>query len=231
MVTVVDVASRTVRCRDPGRRRARGHGRQPGRQDRWSTPPRPPTWRTSSTPRRTRSPHNVLVDQRPRFAEFTADGAEVWVSRGDRRHGQRDRQRRRARSSTRSASRSRACRPRRSSRSASRITKRPHQGLRRARAGEPGGGDRRPDLRGRGVPAGRPAGLAARLLARREVPLHHQRRLQRHLGDRRRRPTKVTKSVAVGACPGALPSRTDALLGAMTAGLPSGPAYVNPHCC
>jgi PQQ-dependent catabolism-associated beta-propeller protein len=24
--------------------------------------------------------HNVLVDQRPRVAEFTADGAEVWVS-------------------------------------------------------------------------------------------------------------------------------------------------------
>ncbi len=24
--------------------------------------------------------HNVLVDQRPRVAEFTADGAEVWVT-------------------------------------------------------------------------------------------------------------------------------------------------------
>ena len=24
--------------------------------------------------------HNVLVDQRPRVATFTADGAEVWVS-------------------------------------------------------------------------------------------------------------------------------------------------------
>ena len=34
MVTVIDVASRKVRRRDPGRRRAGGHGRQPRRQDR-----------------------------------------------------------------------------------------------------------------------------------------------------------------------------------------------------
>ena len=61
-----------------------------------------------------------------------------------------------------------------------------HEGLRRARAGEPGGGDRHRDLGGDGLSAGRAAGLAARLLAGRQVPLHHQRQLQRHLGDRRR---------------------------------------------
>ena len=80
MVTVIDVESRTQVDRDPGRRRARGHGRS-ATTARWVV-------NTSET---TNMAHfidvatyeiidNVLVDQRPRYAEFTTDDAEVWVS-------------------------------------------------------------------------------------------------------------------------------------------------------
>ena len=41
-----------------------------------------------------------------------------------------------------------------------------------------------------GLPARRPAGLAARLHARREAALHHQRHLERRLGDRRGEPDR-----------------------------------------
>ena len=45
----------------------------------WSTPRRPPTWRFIDVETK-QITDNVLVDQRPRVATFTADGAEVWVS-------------------------------------------------------------------------------------------------------------------------------------------------------
>ena len=148
-----------------------GMGGQPRRQVAWSTPPRPPTWRISSTPTTHEITDNVLVDQRPRFAEFTADDAEVWVSpeiggtvsvidnatpQGQAQDHLRD--------------------PGRAARGdpAGRHPghQGPQQGLRGARAGQPGGGGRRADLRGRELPAGRPAGLAARVQPGREVPLH-----------------------------------------------------------
>ena len=103
----------------------------------------------------------------------------------DRRHGQRDRPggaRDRAQDHLRGA--------RRAAGGAAAGRRAGHrgrqEGLRRARAGEPGGGGRRRDLGGAGLSARRAAGLAARLHAGREVPLHHQRHLERHLGHRRR---------------------------------------------
>ena len=65
---------------------------------------------------------NVLVDSRPRFAEYTPDGKLLLRLGRDRRHGQRHRPGEERGRSTRSPSRCRACCPRRSSRSAIRVT-------------------------------------------------------------------------------------------------------------
>ena len=46
----------------------------------WSTRRKRRTWRISSTPSTHEITDNVLVDSRPRFAEFKPDGSEVWVS-------------------------------------------------------------------------------------------------------------------------------------------------------
>ena len=46
----------------------------------WSARPRQPIWRISSIPQTRRIVANVLVDARPRFAEFKRDGSELWVS-------------------------------------------------------------------------------------------------------------------------------------------------------
>ena len=130
--------------RDPGRRRAGGHGRQPRRQDRWSTRPKPPAWRISSTPRRTRSSANVLVGSRPRVAPCSPPTA--------RRSGCRPRSA--ARSSvidagdaqgrcTRSTSRSPACRPRAIQPVGIALTHGRHARLRGARPGQPRRGGRR----------------------------------------------------------------------------------------
>ena len=114
---------------------------------------------------------NVLVDSRPRFAEFTADGKQVWVSAEiggtvsviD--------------IATRQVVKTigfevpgvtkEAIQP-----VGVRVTKDRQAGIRRAWAGQPGGGHRRPDLRGEGLSARRPAGLAARLQCRPIAPLH-----------------------------------------------------------
>ena len=93
MVTVIDIDSRQAICRDPGRRRAGGHGRQPRRQVGGRTPPRPPTWRTSSTPRPTRSPTTSWSTSARATPSGPPTTPEIWVSLRGRRHGQRDRQR------------------------------------------------------------------------------------------------------------------------------------------
>ena len=120
---------------------------------------------------------NVLVDSRPRVAEFTADGAQVWVSAEiggtvtvidpkTRRIVGQDRLRYPGRQPRCHSARRRAH----------------HQGrkacLRRAWARQSGGCDRRGNVQGREISVGRPARLAARLHARREASVHDQRYVQ-----------------------------------------------------
>ena len=184
LVTVIDVASRSVEAEIPVGVEPEGMGISPDGKT---------IVNTSETTNMAHFidaasheiTHNVLVDQRPRVATFTADGAEVWVSSEiGGTVSVIDNQSRELKQKI-----------------GFEIPGVPDEAIQpvgvgitsdRSRAFVALGPanrvavDRRPELRGRGLPAGRAAGLAARVLARREVPLHHQRRLQRHLGDRRR---------------------------------------------
>ncbi len=127
---------------------------------------------------------NVLVDSRPRVAEFTADGSQVWVSAeiggtvtvietGTRKVV------------AKIGFKIPGVQPDAIQPVGVRISPRRQARLRRARSRQSCRRDRRHDLQGREISAGRPARLAARLHARREAPVHHQRRLQRRVGDRR----------------------------------------------
>ena len=142
---------------------------------------------------------NVLVDQRPRFAELTSDDAEVWVSAeiGGTVSviDNATRQIKHKITFEIPGVPKEAIQP-----VGVRVTKDRKRAFVALGPVEPGRGGRRPDLRGQEVSAGRAARLAARLQPGREVPLQHQRRLQRHLGDRRRN-LEVIKSVTVGAFP------------------------------
>ena len=154
---------------DPGRRRAGGHGRQPRRQVGWSTPPRPPTWPTSSTPTPTRSPTTSWSTSARASPSGPSDDAEVWVSAeiggtvSVIDNATRADQARRSRFEIPGVPHGGDPAGRRAG------DQGPQAGLRRPRPGQPGRGRQRPDLRGRGLPAGRPAGLAARLQPRREA--------------------------------------------------------------
>ena len=74
LVTVIDLEKNKVLAEVPVGVEPEGMGISPDGAI-WSTRPKPPTWRISSTRRPMRSVDNVLVDSRPRFAEFSADGS------------------------------------------------------------------------------------------------------------------------------------------------------------
>ena len=129
---------------------------------------------------------NTLVDQRPRFAEFTSDGSLLYVSaeiggtvsvidpsNGEILH--------------KIGFEVPGIPPEVLQPVGIKVSVgRPHR-LRRPRAGEPRRRGGRRNLRGAGLPARRPARLEPGAHAGREISLHHQRQLQRRLGDRRRR--------------------------------------------
>ena len=80
MVSFLDIASGKIdrsRCRWASSRKAWRSARTARS---WSTRPRPPAWRISSTWRAADVLANVLVDSRPRRATWTPDGKQVWVS-------------------------------------------------------------------------------------------------------------------------------------------------------
>jgi PQQ-dependent catabolism-associated beta-propeller protein len=122
---------------------------------------------------------NVLVDARPRWAEFKQDGSEVWVS--SEIGGTvsvidpAKREVKRKISFEVRGLKPEAIQP-------VGVRRADHQGrqdrLRGARARQPRGGDQWRDSQGRKISAGRPARLAARLHAGREIPARDQRRLQ-----------------------------------------------------
>ena len=143
---------------------------------------------------------NVLVDQRPRFAEWTSDDAEVWVSAeiGGTVSviDNATRQIKHKITFEIPGVPNEAIQP-----VGVRITKDRKRAFVALGPANRVAVVERADLRGREVPAGRPARLAARLQPGREVHLQHQRRLQRHLGDRRRQPRGRSSRSPVGAYP------------------------------
>ena len=80
MVSVVDMATRKRARRRAGRRRAGGHGDQPGRQDADQHVRNNQHGAFHRSRRRASSSASVLVDSRPRFAAFKHDNSELWVS-------------------------------------------------------------------------------------------------------------------------------------------------------
>ena len=183
-VTIIDRRKARPHRRDPGRRRAGGHGASARTARSWSTRPRPPTWRISSTPRRARSsptcwsmrgralPSSSATapkcGYRPRSAApcRVIDPVKREVTRQD--HLQDSRPAARGDPAGRH---------------------RHHQGrqdrLRRARPRQPRRGRRCHDPQGDEISAGRPAGLAHGVHPGREISAGHQRRVERRLGDRR----------------------------------------------
>ncbi len=144
---------------------------------------------------------NVLVDPRPRAAVFTPDGSEVWVT--SELGGSAtviD-----AKTHTIKAHIRFAVQGLRSDVIQAvgiRITDDGKTAFVALGPGQPRGGDRRQDLQGREIPAGRPARLAIGLHPGRQIPAVHQRPVQRHLGDQRgrsaRRPLDPGRQAAVG---------------------------------
>ena len=128
---------------------------------------------------------NVLVDARPRYAEFKQDGSELWVS--SEIGGTVSIIDPVKREVTKKITfeipglRAEAIQPVGVS-----ITKDGKTGFRGARARQPDRRDRRRDPSGEEISAGRPARLAHGVHAGREISAHHQRRVERRLGDRRR---------------------------------------------
>ena len=164
---------------------------------------------------------NVLVDARPRFAEFKRDGSEVWVS-------------------SEVGGTVSVIDPAKRE-----VTKKitfeipglaqggdpagrdqHHQGrqdrLRRARPGQPRRRHQRGDPRGAEVSSRRPARLAHGVHPGREISSDHQRRIERRLGHRRGE-LKVIKSIQVGELPwgyrGLATVKTFAYAGADHAGM------------
>ena len=164
IVTVVDVDDAAGARRDAGRRRARGHGGQPRRQDRGQhlrdhqhgAPDRhldaTRSSRTCSSTRGRASP-STRRDGKLLFVSAEIGGTVSVIDPAKQRGRPQDHLRGAGRAARGAAAG-------RHPGDGGRL-----EGLRRARAGEPGGGGRRRDLGGDGLPARRPAGLAARLLA------------------------------------------------------------------
>ena len=147
---------------------------------------------------------NVLVDARPRYAALSTDGKSLWVtSEVGGTVSLVD-------TATRKIVRRSVPNPRRAPRGdpAGRDPdpRWTQARLRGPRAGQPGRGNQRRDLRGGEILARRRAGLAARAHAGPEAARHNERRLERRFGDRRREPQGRSK-VPVGSYPWGVPSR------------------------
>ena len=148
---------------------------------------------------------NLLVGSRPRFSAFKSDGSELWVTSEiggalaiidpATRQLKQTVEVRNSGTSIRSDPARRH---------------QYHQGwqawLRRPGACQSRGGGRRRYSRRPEISAGRPKSLARFVFAGREISARRQRRLERRLGHRRRRPCGLSNPFRLENCPGALPS-------------------------